>query len=61
MYVLNNCQTSYKTVRELYLNEFLNIVLHFNFILFSQLLEEFQIYDYLDDEGLKIGAIRDKK
>ena len=52
---------SYKSIRRLYYNEFLNIALNLNFILFNQLLEEYHIYDYLDDEGLKIGAIRDKK
>jgi hypothetical protein len=59
-YLIKNNQSDdcYRTIKDLYYNEFLNIVLNFNFKLFNQLLKEYQIYNYLDNDGLKLGAIR---
>lgn len=54
----NNIIAIYKSIRDLYHDNFHVIVVNFNFQLFFKVLEEFGISDHLDSDGLIIGAIR---
>lgn len=52
---------SYIDIDRLYKNELFIIAANFNFDLFNKILKDLKIFDYCDNENLKIGAIRNGK